>query len=202
MELPYNTTITADMLKGAGRFTERVADWATRRRWVDEAFDALERAGYRIGSAYTVVKDPARTTFVYRDRLWQGADLAAIGVASFGYVNGVHMQNVDSWDAYLSALDRGALPLGRAYRPTAEERLIRELVLQLKRGSIRTDYFADKYGVDVRTRFAPAWASLEAEGYLTATPNGRVSLTRAGLLRVDALLPRFFLPEHVGVRYT
>jgi hypothetical protein len=29
-----------------------------------------------------------------------------------------------------------------------------------------------------------------------------VSLSRAGLLRVDTLLPRFFHPEHVGIRYT
>jgi len=29
-----------------------------------------------------------------------------------------------------------------------------------------------------------------------------VALTRDGLLRVDSLLPRFFLPEHTGIRYT
>jgi len=29
-----------------------------------------------------------------------------------------------------------------------------------------------------------------------------VALTRQGLLRVDVLLPRFFLPQHVGIRYT
>jgi oxygen-independent coproporphyrinogen-3 oxidase len=29
-----------------------------------------------------------------------------------------------------------------------------------------------------------------------------VALTRDGLLRVDVLLPRFFHPEHVGIRYT
>jgi hypothetical protein len=29
-----------------------------------------------------------------------------------------------------------------------------------------------------------------------------VALTREGLLCVDSLLPRFFKPEHVSVRYT
>jgi hypothetical protein len=29
-----------------------------------------------------------------------------------------------------------------------------------------------------------------------------VALTRQGLLRVDTLLPRFFRPEHLGIRYT
>ena len=30
----------------------------------------------------------------------------------------------------------------------------------------------------------------------------RLPLTREGLLRVDALLQRFFLPKHVDIRYT
>src|SRR5690606_3366100 len=84
MELPFNTTISADILKHTGQFSETVATWATKRRWVKEAFAALEQAGYTIGSAYTAVKNPEKTTFVYRDRLWQGADLASLGVASFG----------------------------------------------------------------------------------------------------------------------
>ena len=203
MELPFNTTISADLIKGTHQFDESVATWDTRRRWVAEAFEALERAGYSIGSAYTAVKDPSRTTFIYRDRLWQGADLAALGVASFGHVNGVHVQNLDTWEAYLGALDLGELPLGRAYRPTADERLIREVVLQLKRGAIRPSYFAQKFGVDVRKRFADAWRSLADDGWLVKrTEEDRIRLTRDGLLRVDMLLTRFFLPQHVGVRYT
>ncbi|MEZ5317540.1 MAG: coproporphyrinogen-III oxidase family protein [Vicinamibacterales bacterium] len=202
MELPFNTTISADLLHGEGQFAQRVASWDTRRRWVREAFEALEAAGYTTGSAYTAVRNPAETQFVYRDRLWQGANLAALGVASFGHVNGVHVQNLDRWETYGAAIDAGELPLGRAYRPSATERLIREMVLQLKKGAIDPRYFDDKFGVDVRDRFAGTWASLRAEGYLDAFGPGRIALTREGLLRVDMLLHRFFLPEHQGVRYT
>ena len=202
MELPYNTTITADILKGAGQFDDHVASWDTRRRWVREAFERLERAGYTIGSAYTAVKDPARTKFVYRDRLWQGADLAALGVASFGHINGVHVQNLDTWETYGAAIGRGELPLGRAYRPTAEERLIRETILQLKRGAIDPRYFAAKFGADIRARFADAWASLKEDGDLADFRDDRIALTRDGLLRVDMLLQRFFLEKHRNVRYT
>ena len=202
MELPFNTTISGDLLKGQGQFTDHVASWDTRRRWMERAFDALERAGYTIGSAYTAVKDPARTTFMYRDQLWQGADLAALGVASFGHVNGAHMQNVDTWEAYRAAIDAGQLPLGRAYRPSDDERLIRETILQLKRGAIRPRYFEEKFGVDVRARFDPEWRSLQADGFLAPPSPDRIALTRAGLLRVDMLLHRFFLPQHRHVRYT
>ena len=202
MELPFNTTISADVLHGHGQFADTVATWATKRRWVEEAFEQLERAGYAIGSAYTAVKDPATTKFIYRDRLWQGADLAGLGVASFGHINGVHMQNLDSWGPYAAAIREGRIPLHRAYRPTEDERLIRELVLQLKLGSVRPSYFEEKYRVDLRARFAEPMDTLLADGYLSAGSGDRIELTRAGLLRVDSLLPRFFLPEHTDIRYT
>ena len=202
MELPYNTTITKDILQKTGQMTGTVAGWDVKRRWVAEAFAALERAGYHIGSAYTAVKDPSKTKFLYRDRLWQGADMAGLGVASFGHINGVHVQNKDTWETYSEAIDRGELPLSRAYRPTDDERMRRELVLQMKLGRLRPGYFAEKYGVDILHDFAAPFASLRAEGYLTqADPDG-VALSREGLLRVDSLLPRFFRPEHTNIRYT
>jgi oxygen-independent coproporphyrinogen-3 oxidase len=148
------------------------------------------------------VKNPAKTTFLYRDRLWEGADLLGLGVASFGHINGVHVQNLDTWPKYQAAIENGEVPLGRAYRPTNEERLIREFVLQLKRGSVRPAYFAGKYGVDVLTRFAGPLSSIRGDGYLADADEERIALTREGLMRVDVLLPRFFLPEHSGIRYT
>ncbi|PWT86138.1 MAG: coproporphyrinogen III oxidase [Blastocatellia bacterium] len=202
MELPFNTTISRDLLNGTGRFNEPVANWATKRRWVDEAFRAFENAGYHVLSAYTVVRDPRTTRFIYTDRLWQGADMAGLGVASFGHVNGVHIQNADTWEAYSAAIERGNLPLSRAYRPTVEERMIRELVLQLKFGTIRPGYFEEKYGVKILERFREQFGSLAREGFLDEAGETRVTLSRDGLLRVDSLLPRFFLPQHTGIRYT
>jgi oxygen-independent coproporphyrinogen-3 oxidase len=202
MELPYNTTISKDLLQKTGQMQGSLADWATKRRWVQEAFAALERAGYHIGSAYTAVKDPAAAKFIYRDRLWQGADMAGLGVASFGHVNGVHIQNKDTWETYSDAVDRGELPLARAYRPTDDERMRRELVLQLKKGRLEPAYFARKYGVDIIQDFQTQWAGLRAEGYLADASADLVALTRDGLMRVDSLLPRFFRPEHTNIRYT
>ena len=202
MELPYNTTITKDLLQKTGRMTGTVAGWDTKRRWVQQAFEALERAGYHVGSAYTAVKDPAKTKFIYRDRLWQGADMVGLGVASFGHVNGVHVQNKDTWEGYSEALLRGELPLARAYRPTGDERMRRELVLQMKLGRLRPTYFADKYRVDILRMFADQFDALGREGFVAEATADRVTLTREGLLRVDSLLPRFFRPEHTNIRYT
>jgi oxygen-independent coproporphyrinogen-3 oxidase len=112
------------------------------------------------------------------------------------------MQNFDQWDSYAEPVRRGVIPLQRAYRPTHEERTIREFVLQLKRGQLAPAYFAEKYGVDVLDRFREPLASLARDGFLAERGPDRIALTRPGLLRADMLLHRFFLPQHSGIRYT
>jgi oxygen-independent coproporphyrinogen-3 oxidase len=80
--------------------------------------------------------------------------------------------------------------------------MIRELVLQLKRGSVRPKYFFDKYGVNILERFADPLREMKSAGYMSAVTDEIVALTRDGLLRVDVLLRGFFLPQHTGIRYT
>ena len=80
--------------------------------------------------------------------------------------------------------------------------MIRELVLQLKRGSIRPAYFKDKYEVNVLERFHEPIASLATAGLVGRADQEIVALSREGLLQADVLLRRFFLPEHAGIRYT
>lgn len=199
MEIPYNTTIYKQM-KAEGKITAPVADWATKRRWVADAFAALEVAGYTVASAYTAVKDPARTTFLYRDRLWAGADLLGLGVASFSHISGTHFQNLHDFAPYVQRVTAGELPLARAYTPDADERLIREFILQLKTGRIDTSYFTAKFGIDPQVRFADQLAELARQGFVQVDGT-RLTLTREALLQVDRLLHGFFLPRHAHARY-
>lgn len=199
MEVPFNTEMYKEM-KAAGKLAAPVATWEAKRRWVDHAFRELERVGYTVTSGYTAVRDPARTKFLYRDCLWQGADLLGLGVASFSHIHGVHFQNNQDLGPYLAALDQGQLPIYRALRISNEERMIRELVLQLKLGRVHRDYFQNKFGVDIRERFAVQFCALESQG-LARCSNGELSLTRSALLQVDSLLPQFFLPKHQTDRY-
>jgi oxygen-independent coproporphyrinogen-3 oxidase len=199
MEIPYNTQIYQEM-KAQGRLTAPVADWETKRGWVRYAFAELEKAGYTVASGYAAVKDPERTRFVYRDSLWQGADLIGLGVASFSHVGGTHFQNEHDFEPYVARLREGMLPLYRALTPTAEERMIRELVLQFKLGRISRAYFQHKFGVDVLARFAEPVALLKSRGALTIDGDW-LRLSRDGLLQVDRLVHEFFLPEHRTARY-
>ena len=193
MELPLNTVFVKDARHGVegGGHGVPVADWETKRRWVAEAFDRFVAKGYAVSSGYTLVRDPRRVQFRYRDMLWEGADLVALGVASFGHLSGVHYQNESHWGPYLEAVESGRLPIHRGLRPTARALLIRELVLGLKRGSIDTHRLAVKYGIDPLQAWQAEWRELADRGWLEpAAP--LPTLTRAGLLRVDALLPLFF----------
>ncbi len=199
MELPFNTVYSQDIL--GNKIETPVADWPTKRAWVDYAFDELSAAGYSVSSAYTMVRDTSKVNFSYRDNLWRGSDLLATGVASFGHASGVHYQNLPDWDGYLGALERGELPLSRGLRPTRHQLLVRELILQLKTGKIDADYFRKKFEVDVMADWRHVWQHYQDEGWLSIDGNC-VTLSREGLLRVDALLPPFFEPEHQGVRYT
>jgi oxygen-independent coproporphyrinogen-3 oxidase len=199
MEIPYNTTIYKQM-KAEGKLVAPVADWETKRHWVDYAFRELEKVGYQVASAYTAVKDRSKTKFLYRDRLWAGADLLSLGVASFGHIGGVHYQNHHDFDVYISRIQSGDLPIYRALTPTEDERFIRELILQLKLGSISRRYFENKFGADPLQKFEQPVRALTDWGYLSVSGD-EVRLNREGLLQVDRLLHEFFLPEHRNARY-
>ncbi len=199
MEIPYNTTIFKEMQE-QGNEVAPVADWATKRDWVDMAFTELEANGYTVTSAYTAVKDPEKSKFIYRDQLWSGSDLVGLGVASFSHVGGTHFQNEHNFDPYVARLNAGELPIYRALTPTDEERMIRELILQWKLGHVNQSYFAEKFGVNIADRFASAWQKMQDLGYL-ASSGEELQLNRRGLLRADRLVHEFFLPQHRDARY-
>ncbi len=199
MEVPYNTTLVKEM-KIHGQNVAPVADWQTKRHWVDYAFHEMEKAGYSVASAYAAVKDPSRTKFLYRDLLWTGADMIGLGVASFSHIGGTHFQNRHDFEPYIAALDDGKFPIQRALTPTGEERMIRELILQMKLGHVRRPYFQKKFGVDPGERFSDPLNRLRDRGFVSIDRED-LKLSREGLLQVDKLLHEFFLPQHRNARY-
>lgn len=198
-EIPYNTQLYRDLKDG--RLPGPVVPWDVKRRRLDWAFAELERAGYTIVSAYSAVKDPQRRQFVYQNHLWRGGDMLGIGVASFGYMGGVHYQNKTTLEGYEAEVAGGRLPVQRAYRLAPREQLVREFILQLKLGSASAAPFRERFGVEIATVFAEPLQKLQAQGWLTVSADG-VRLTRAGLLRADRLLPEFYPPQLRHIRYS
>ena len=199
MEVPFNTGIFKNM-KEEGKLSAPVADWPTKRRWVAEAYEKLEIAGYTITSAYTAVKNPETTKFIYRDRLWSGADMVGLGVSSFGHLGGIHYQNITNIDHYCDSVEAKKAPVRRALMTQEEERFIRELILQWKLGRVDKKYFQKKFGISVTERFSLIITKWKENGDLIEEGDYLV-LIRDALLRVDSLLHQFFLPHHQDARY-
>ena len=199
MEVPFNTGIAKDAREHGG--VSPVASWAQKRAWVDYAFKQFEASGYVVSSAYTLVK-PERHAGLRLPRfaLARGGPVGT-GVASFGHFQGVHYQNLDTWEQYIEQLDAGELPINRALPTTPHQRLIREMILQLKTGKLDAGYFRRKFGVEIARNSAKASSRWSRKASPTVDGD-EVRLTRKGLLQADTLLPRFFEPEHRGIRYT
>ena len=198
MELPYNTVISQEMIKQGT--ASPIADWPTKRRWLDYAFERFQEHGYVIASATTVATTKKPCRFIYTDALWHGGDMIGLGVSSFSHFGGVNFQNAHNFEEYVRILKTDELPLLRAVSLTSKQRLIREMILQLKTGRLDTKYFLDKFGVDVWQEFQRVYERLR-EGKLLDRNNGMITLTRRGLLEVEQMLWEFFEPELRTVRY-
>ncbi len=198
MELPYNTVISQEIIKQG--MESPVADWPTKQRWLDYAFDQFQARGYRIASAYTVATTAKPCRFIYTDALWHGGDMIGLGVSSFSHFGGVHFQNAHNFEEYVALLEKDQLPLLRALTLTPKQKLIREMILQLKTGVIDVRYFRRKFGVDIWDEFKAVYERLDDDN-LVERQNGTIVLTRGGLLQVDHFLSEFFEPELKSVRY-
>jgi oxygen-independent coproporphyrinogen-3 oxidase len=198
MELPYNTVISQDILKKG--MTSPIAGWSIKRHWLDYAFEQFLAHDYEIAGTDIVATKKKTCRFIYRDALWHGGDMIGIGVSSFSHFGGVNFQNAHNFEEYVRILNEDRLPLLRAVSLTPKQRLIREMVLQLKTGWLDTGYFQKKFGVDVWKEFQPVYDDLQNKNLLHRH-SGTISLTRDGLLKVDHFLLDFFEPELRTVRY-
>jgi len=195
LEVPLNTPLYRS--PNASELTS----WSETRARVRSGFELLEREGYTVRSAYSAVRDPLRHRFLYQDAQYRGAWLLGLGASSFGHIDGVNQQNQASLGRYLEAIDAGRLPLWRGYAMSGEERLVRELVLQLKLGRVELTPLRRRWSIDPQRRFSASLAALSSQGLLNVEDDAIV-LTREGLLQADDLLESFYLPRHRGLRYS
>lgn len=197
LEVPYNTILYKHM-QSAQTPTFQLHDWDTKAEWVRLAFEALQQAGYKQTSAYTAVRNPTAHQFLYRNNLWHGADLLALGVASFGHISGSLYQNEKEFGRYIRLIEADLLPVHRAYELSHEEAMIREFILQLKLGRVSLEYFTAKFNIDLSTFFKVQLEALKQQKLIKFEENAIVVESK-GLLRVDDWLKAFYLPQHQAI---
>jgi oxygen-independent coproporphyrinogen-3 oxidase len=193
LEIPHNTPLYRSVRDG--ETPSDPPDWAETRRRLRRAYARVAEAGYSWRSAYTAVRDSERHAFVYQDALYAGAELIGVGASSFGYLDGVHQQNVASLGRYVEAISTDRLPLWRGHRLSREERMVREFVLQLKLGQVDLGSLDRRFGHAMTQRFDEPLKQFEQQRLLRARDR-RVSLSADGLARVDQMIPAFYLSAH------
>jgi oxygen-independent coproporphyrinogen-3 oxidase len=193
-EIPHNTQLYREIKRGALPLPSGNKTGAARRR-----LSQLERADSRWWCLQCGAR-PRRHRFLYQDYLWYSATCSRSAsrrsVTSAGCIIRMRPRSNAA-----SGIDRGDLAFQRAYHLSERDRLVREFVLQLKLGAVAAAPFHARFGVELEDAFGAPLRECEAEGWLHFNADG-VRLTRAGLLRVDQLLPRFYDPAHRDARYT
>ena len=205
MELPFNTTISGDLLKGTGRFA------GAGRGLVDQAPLGAARRSRRSRRPATTSAAPTPRSRIRRGRA--SSTPIACGRAPTWSAS-ASPRSATSTASTCRTSTRGrptappfaaaTIPLSRAYRPTDEERMIRELVLQLKRGSIAPGVLPRQVRRG-RPRPLPRAARLAARPTgisQAATDERRGADARRAAARRRRCCTRFFLPQHAGIRYT
>ncbi|MEX0917879.1 MAG: coproporphyrinogen-III oxidase family protein [Candidatus Paceibacterota bacterium] len=192
MELPTNTILARTVGDGGAA---AFADWKQKRDWAAYAFEAFEAAEFVVTDSRSLIKKEKRMSVspsLYQDGLNTGMDLVAIGASPFGYVGDTQYQNLKRIDEYLSSVTAGSLPLARGVQMSKRTRFIRELVLQLKTGSISRGHFHGKFGLDPAVEYSDRFERLEHDGFLEPISKDAITLTRNGLLQVDFWLPELY----------
>jgi len=87
MELPYNTVISQEIIHQG--VASPIADWPTKQRWLDYAFEEFQARGYRIAQRlHTGHNRKALPVYLHRRSLAR-CDMIGLGVSSFSHFGGV-----------------------------------------------------------------------------------------------------------------
>ena len=203
MELPYNTVVL-EGTEGDRHTTSRRWRSPTGRpsgAWVEYAFDELAKAGYDDVAAPTPwCKDKAKTRVrLSRRALARGRHVRHRRRLVRPRQRRPHAERGHAGKRTSRSSTAASCRWAGRFPTTERERLIREMILQLKTGRLDVAYFRDKFGVDIRDEFrGRVRRSSQREGWLTVTGES-VDCTRDGLMQIDRHLPAFFDPQYISI---
>lgn len=127
-----------------------------------------------------------------------GLDLFALGVSSISLLPDLYVQNYKKLRPYYQKLDEGVLPVMRGYQLSQDDRLRREVIMELM-CNFRLDKgkVEEKHGIDFNAYFADALESLVEferdelvvlnESSIKVTPKGRLVIRNIAM-NFDAYL--------------
>ena len=119
-----------------------------------------------------------------------GLELLGLGMTAIGSLDDTYSQNARRIDHYYAVLDAGRLPLEKGLRLSAEDRLRRDVIMNLmcRDGVMFTD-IEKRHGIDFREHFADELLRLRPlqDDGLAVCDAGGIRITAAGHLLLRAV---------------
>ena len=119
-----------------------------------------------------------------------GLELVGLGMTAIGSLDDTYSQNARRIDHYYAALDAGRLPLEKGLRLDPEDRLRRDVIMDLMcRDGVNFADIGARHGVNFRTHFATELDRLRAleDDGLVECEAGGIRVTPAGRLLLRAI---------------
>jgi oxygen-independent coproporphyrinogen-3 oxidase len=134
-------------------------------------------------------------------------DLIGFGASSIGKVGDVYAQNATDLPGYAAAIDAGRLAIRRGLRITADDRLRRDIIIQLMCNlELRFDEFEAAYGIRFTDAFARELSRLRAfeDDGLVSIGSHKLEVNMAGrmLVRNVAMVFDRYLDEGSPQRFS
>jgi len=123
-----------------------------------------------------------------------GLNLLALGMSSISMLSSLYVQNHKTLPEYYAALDSGQLPTMRGVALTADDRLRREVIVELMCNFVlKKARVAAKYGIEFDSYFGEALHQLEpfVEDGLVELATDQITVTTAGRLLIRNIVMNF-----------
>jgi oxygen-independent coproporphyrinogen III oxidase len=151
--------------------------------YMQYAMDELEQAEYLPWSFYTFTKH-GENVHVHSPSVFRGDDIYAFGTSAFGRLGDYLFQNTNDEEKYIQLLEEGKLSVQRGHYLTAQDNMIRDVVLTMKLVSFDLRAFERKYGFKLEMLCASTIKELVQEGFITMSDDA-LHLTKKGILYGD-----------------
>jgi oxygen-independent coproporphyrinogen-3 oxidase len=152
------------------------------------AIDTLSDAGLQHYEVSNFARPGHRCR--HNETYWAGDGYFAVGPGAARYVDGRREMNHRSTTTWLKRVLAGESPVAESETLSPEDRAREVLVFGLRRmDGVARGEFAGRSGIEIDALVGPALAALVEQGLLEDR-DGRIRLSRAGLLVSDAIWPR------------
>lgn len=192
-EVFYNTTLFARVRAGNSQLSLMSDDEEIRHiRYAHERLQS--EGGYIVANCVHLVKHRRYEDLHYKS-YWQGGELKGLGLSAHSSYEGFLHQNTTDMREYFSMIEEGRLPIKRAHRMSARERISEAMVYGLKNLALSRQRFMERFGFDMVVLYGGLINRLIRRGVLILDDQF-LRVAPDYYIFVDDICRQFFLPEY------